>query len=727
MDQQTAYQHHCAGRYADAAAIYQSLLNQNPDNVAVLHLFGVLHQQSGYPERSVELIGRAISLRADVAMFHANQGESYRSLKQYDRAAECCRTALLLQPHYPEVVHNLGLVLHEQGRDAEAVEMFDLAINQRPDFANAHNSCGTSLRALRKSAEALDAFRTAVRLDPQLALARANLGQMLVDQDDAAEGLAQCQEAVRLQPDLPAAHNNLGNALRALKRWDSARVAYTEAIRLDPSLAVAHASLGLTLQFEGEMERALPYFYRATELSPDEPLVFQHLAFALAVAEDWESAVPCCEQWVRLVPQSADAHCELGWSYQSAELPVQAAAAYRRAIDLQPDHRDAWLNLGMLQEEQGALAEAEATYRQAEVLIPDSPMPLACRAALVRGRLSDAERDRLRFQLYGPLSQLPRMQCLFALAQVADARGDYAEAAACLAPANEFAQQRRRNVGQFYDRDKHSRYVDRLIGSFSSDLFARLGDVGDESRQPIFVFGMPRSGTTLVEHVLASHPQVHGAGELLLARRALESLPVVSQKSADLAECLAALDPPGVWRLAQSYQAGVRKLLDRQKFDATPMRVVDKLPDNYLYLGLIALMFPKATLIHLRRDIRDVAVSCWLTRFRSIRWADTQEDLARRCQDYHRLMEYWKSVIPGTIHEVRYEDLVNNFEHEARRLVAASGLNWDPACLQFHQTERPVRTASVTQVRQPVYRKSLARWKSYEPYLSSLFEQLPDV
>ncbi len=318
-----------------------------------------------------------------------------------------------------------------------------------------------------------------------------------------------------------------------------------------------------------------------------------------------------------------------------------------------------------------------------------------------------------------------RLKSLFALAQVADARGDHAEAAACLGPANALAQQQRKSCGQVYNPDNHSLYVDQIISGFTPALFERLGDVGDEREQPVFVFGMPRSGTTLVEQVLASHSLVHGAGELPLIRRAMDSLPSVTRSPENLETSLLALDDAGVRQLARAYRIGVQTVLDRQGCETDPARVVDKLPDNYLYLGLISLMFPRATLIHLRRDLRDVAVSCWMTHFQSIRWADDPEHLARRCQDYRRLMEHWRAVLPRPIHEVGYEPMVNDFEPEARRLVAACGLNWEPACLQFHRTPRTVRTASVSQVRQPLYRKSLARWKAYEPYLASLFDLIP--
>jgi hypothetical protein len=190
-----------------------------------------------------------------------------------------------------------------------------------------------------------------------------------------------------------------------------------------------------------------------------------------------------------------------------------------------------------------------------------------------------------------------------------------------------------------------------------------------------------------------------------------------------------ALDAAAVQKLAETYRDGVREVLARpEAADKGPgaARVVDKMPDNYLHLGLIALLFPRATVIHVRRDPRDVALSCWMTSFRVIPWADDVDHLARRCREHQRIMEHWRRVLPRPIHEVQYEELVANFEPEARRLVAACGLEWEPACLQFHQTSRPVRTASVTQVRQPLYRKSAGRWRAYETHLASLFQKLVD-
>jgi tetratricopeptide (TPR) repeat protein len=725
-DLMTAWEWHQTGRYAEAARAYQALLDRDPEDVDVLHLFGVMHHQCGYSARAAELTGRAIALRPDVAAYHANLGEIQRALGQREQAAASCRAALRLRPDYPEALNNLGLALYELGLKEEAVAQYDAALALRPDFAMAQNNRGNALRALGKTSEAIEALRAAVALDATLALAHANLGQLLADGGQRLEGLAHCREAVRHQPDLAAAHNNLGNILRALERWSEAEAAYAEAVRLAPDLGVAHANLGLTLQQQGKPAAALPHLRRAAELAPEDAEACQQLASAHGLNEDWAAAILCCERRVALKPQDADAHNDLGWAYQSDGRPGEAEASYRRALELAPDHLDARLNLGSLHEELGAMAEAEACYREAEVRHPRSPLPLARRAVLLRGRLPEADRDRLRFDMYGPIAPLVRLNLLFALAHVADARGEHAEAAACLEPANALARDLRKSRGQTYDAGEHSQYVDRLIAAFTPELFERLAGAGDQTTRPVFVFGMPRSGTTLVEQVLASHSQVFGAGELTLARQSLNALPATVERPEDMAACLEALDAAALAKLARGYQVGVDALLHQEIGPDAPTRVVDKMPDNYLYLGLLTLLFPRATFIHVQRDVRDVAMSCWMTHFRSIGWADDLDSLARRVGDYRRLMAHWQAVLPGPVHQVRYEQLVDDFEAEARRLVAACGLDWEPACLGFHQTARPVRTASVTQVRQPLYRRALGRWKAYEPYLGTWFARLQD-
>jgi hypothetical protein len=313
----------------------------------------------------------------------------------------------------------------------------------------------------------------------------------------------------------------------------------------------------------------------------------------------------------------------------------------------------------------------------------------------------------------------PRARLLFALGHVLDARGEHARAARCLREANALDLAR---GARAFRPDAYEHSIGELIDAFGPDFFGRVAGAGLDTRQPVFLVGLPRSGTTLLEQILASHPRVHGAGELTLAGRAFESLTRVPGRTArsTVREILPRVGPDAIRHLARSYFDRLHVLAD-----GGAERIVDKLPENYLYLGLIVALFPKATVIHCRRDLRDVALSCWMVDFQEIAWASDPGHIAANFRAYLRLMEHWRAVLPATIHEVDYEETVADLEGVARRLLAAMGLDWDPACLEFHRNGRPVRTRSVTQVRQPLHRRSVGRWRQYERELADLFAALP--
>jgi tetratricopeptide (TPR) repeat protein len=560
-----------------------------------------------------------------------------------------------------------------------------------------------------------------VELAPEYPPARTNLGQFLLDRGQPEEALTHCQAAVRLQPDLAAAHHNLGNALRALGRLVDARSAFLEAIRLDASLAISHAHLGLVLQQDGEFDDALVWLKQAIELEPANPDFREYLADLYMEREESALAIPCWEQVLALQPNRPSAHSGLGWALHEEGRSTEAAQHYREALRLKPDFAAARMSMGGLHEENGELTEAETAFRESLQLQPTFALPHARLATLLRGKLPDADLAVLEARLADPkLADGPRARLLVALAHVYDGRGDFDRAAECLKRGNALSAEMNRKLKREYSPAEHERFVDRLVSVFGLEFFARTQGAGLDTRRPVFIFGLPRSGTTLVEQVLASHSRVYGAGELRLARQTFEAIPSVLGRSDAPVLCVPDLDHSALRRLAERHLAGLPKP-DTRPAD----HVVDKMPDNYLYLGLLAALFPQATYIHCRRDLRDIAVSCWMTDFRSIRWANDPEHIASRFQQYRRLMQHWQSALAVPIREVVYEQLIDDFESESRRLLGACGLEWEPACGRFHETARPVRTASVTQVRQPLYRRGLARWKHYEVSLVDLFARLP--
>jgi tetratricopeptide (TPR) repeat protein len=675
------------GALGEAAALFEKVLAADPAHPVALHLLGVVSTQQGEPRRAIELIGRALVLRPNGAAMHVNMGEAYRQLGELLRAAGCCRTALRLRPDFPEALNTLGLVRREQGRLDQA----------------------------------LDLFRRAVELAPDSVPPRTNLSLVLMDLGRAEESLAFCEEAVGRQPDVALLHHNVGNVLRVLDRMLEARASYLEALRLDPELALTHLHLGLTLRREGRFHEALAWYRQTIDLDGRNPFFWEQLAELHGDREEPGEAAACWRRALELAPvERPGPHVGLGWALQDEGRLDEAVAQYQAATQLQPDFAPALLHLGGAHEERGELAEAEAAFRAALRAQPEYPLPHARLATLLRGELPEADRAALEARLADPaLAPGPRARLLFARAHVLDALGEYPGAAESLRQANALARELARGQREYSPAD-HERYAEALRRQFDAAFFARVAGAGLETRRPVFVFGLPRSGTTLIEQVLASHPQVHGAGELRLGRQTFDAIPEAVGAAELPPEAAARLDAAAIRRLAERHleQLGTRD-------GGRAERVADKMPDNYLYLGLLAAMFPRALFIHCRRDLRDIAVSCWMTDFRSIRWANDPAHIAAHFREYRRLMDHWRTVLPVPVVHVDYEETVADLEGVARRLLDACGLPWDPACLEFHRTRRSVRTASVTQVRQPIYTKSVARWKHYEHLLAELFQSLP--
>jgi tetratricopeptide (TPR) repeat protein len=711
---------HQRGELEQAARVYRRLLAEDPMHADAMHLLGVMAIQQGNPSLGVELIGRAVAINPGVAAFHANLAEAHRVLGQLDRAADCCRAALRLQPGWSEAANTLGLILLAQGSPAEAAAQFETALRLRPDSALACNNLGEALRQQGAPAQAAAWFRRALQLDPALAEAHSNLGQLLLREQDPEAALFHSREAVRLRPGSAEALNNLGNALRARGRPVEARACYAEALRLRPDLALTYSNMGQALQQEGKPAEAVGWYEQALRLAPDVARPRFHLGTAFEETEDLVRAGEQYEAAVRLDPQDAEAHNALGWVRHDAGRTNEALHHYREALRLEPGLPAALCNLGLLRLEEGDFAAAEEAYRAALRQRPRHAGVYARLADMLGERLPAADEAAMRQLLADPqVGPAGRRHLHFGLAHVCDARRNYAEAAEHLRQANAFALAERRRRGRGYDPAAHAAFVAGLQAAFNPGFFERVRGLGLDSTRPVFVFGLPRSGTTLTEQILAAHPQAFGIGEQRFGPQDFGALAGPPATDADRFTALGGLDRTAVERIG-------RRHLDRlDGLNVTARRVVDKTTDNYLFLGLLAALFPRARFIHCRRDLRDVAVSCWMAGFRDLPWTNDLGHIATRFQEYHGLMGHWRRVLPVPLLEVDYEETVSDPEGVARRLVSFCGLDWDPACLAFHQNKRPVRSASFVQVRQPVYRHAVARWNNYQFALGELFARLP--
>ena len=556
--------------------------------------------------------------------------------------------------------------------------------------------------------------------DDHPAVIKAKQGVSLLASGRAAEALIHFREALVQSPDSAILHHKLGNALRTLglprespprlisRRFSSHSNRGSPTARESPSLSSSRSSL----------EEALKWQDLAVTIEPRNIDFWAELASLCVMRDETARAVDCRRQILELGPTDpVDARVELGAALQDDGRPDEAMAEYQAALRAYPNSADVHASLGGIHEEFGDLRRAEQEIRTAIQLAPGFAGAYARLATLLRGSLPDDDVGIIEGMLAdSALESQPRARLLFGLAHVLDGRGDFHRAADCARKANALTLESKRSEGMGYRPEEFERWVDRLIGSFDPEFFRRTAGLGLDTRRPVFVFGLPRSGTTLVEQILSSHPRIFGAGERTFGRRSFERMPAILGSDGPPVECLASLDECSIKRLAGEH-LGKLNALDLGRHD----RIVDKLPDNYLYIGLLAAMFPKAVFIHCRRDPRDVAVSCWMSDFRSIRWANDAGQLASRIRQYRRLVEHWGRVFPAPVLTIEYADVVSDLEGVARRLLDACQLEWDPACLEFYRSKRVVRTASVVQVRQPIYTSSLDRWRHYQHDLGDLF------
>jgi tetratricopeptide (TPR) repeat protein len=521
-----------------------------------------------------------------------------------------------------------------------------------------------------------------------------------------------CRQIVAIEPDHADAWHLLGIINAQTGNHQHAVEHIQRALTLKPDWAEAHYNLGAAFKDQGKLDEAVACYRRALKLKPDYAKAHNNLGAAFRDQGKLDEAVACYRRVLELKPDVAEVYDNLGNALKDQGKPDEAVACYRRALELRPDFPEAHNNLGSALEEIGDLRGAEDSFRAALTCNSRFAVAHYNLAALLRGKLPEKDLAAQRQLLEE--TELPDAQRLllhFGLAQVLDARGQYAQAAEHLDRGNSLQLSEWRKSGREYDPREHELLVTRMIEVSTPDFFGRVRGFGLESELPVFVVGLPRSGTTLVEQILASHTQVFGAGEITLVG---DTLAALGGEAANFIEGIGRLDRPTARRLASRHLERLRGL------DRRALRIVDKMPDNYLYLGLLAGLFPRAKLIHCRRDLRDVAVSCWMTRFEEVRWANDQQHMASRFHEYQRLMEHWRKVLPVPLLEVDYEETVADLEGVARKLVAWCGLAWEPACLEFHRAKRAVRTASAVQVRQPVFTTSVGRWKHYGNHFRSI-------
>jgi len=579
-----------------------------------------------------------------------------------------------------------GVQAHRAGRFDEAASRYQSVLDAHPGHADASHLLGLVRHQTGRDDEALALIAAAIRRAPREARYHGNLARILQARGRLAEAEAAARKALAIDPGHLDSLNNLAGILRDVGRLDEAVETLRRALALKPDFAAGHNNLGNLLKDRGDYAGAVAAYHRALALAPDYAEAHFNLSVALGALGDLDAAQASLERVLALRPRDAAAHNNLG-NIQRFRGDLDAArASYRRALALRPDFASARNNLVEFE----TFAPGDPAFALLERLKtrPDLPIHEAINAA-------------------------------FALAKMYADTGDSARAFANWRAGNALRKREAARCGRAFDADAHDRFVDALIATFAPAHFARPTGAADGTAA-VFIVGMPRSCTSLIEQILSCHPAVFGAGERPEIGLAAER--IARAVGADYPAAVEVLDGPALARHGEAYLDGLRSLAPEAR------RITDKMPANFLHLGLIARILPGARVIHCRRDPRDVCLSCFAHDFfQGNEFSNDLDDLARYWRAYRRLMAHWRRVLPLDMLEIRYEDLVADQEGESRRLVEFCGLDWDPACLDFHKARRVVRTSSSVQVRRPIFTGSIGRWRGFATELAPLIEALGDL
>jgi tetratricopeptide (TPR) repeat protein len=496
-----------------------------------------------------------------------------------------------------------------------------------------------------------------------------------------------------------------GNRSMASGAYSEAIAFYQDLIGIAPRHVVGLNNLGAALAKLGRYEEAEAYFFQAIKVEPDLPDAHSNMGSALQLKGQYAGAEQFLRRAIKLNPRHVDARINLGLTLSFVSRMGEARSHFEKALKYQSRSADALSGLAFIAMTEGGFDQARSLLTRALQVNPRLPRALALQAGIRKMSASDnAWLENAEEVADSGIPPAEESELRFAIGKYYDDTQDFKRAFENYKLANDVL----RSIAKPYDREAYKEFVSRMIGTFTQEVVARVNSGASNSVKPVFVVGMPRSGTSLAEQIIASHPSAKGAGELGFWADAM------NEDKARMNE--GPLDESKGKRLAEAYL----RVLEAKSGDA--LRVVDKAPVNSDYLGVIHSVFPGARIIYMQRDPIDTCLSCYFQKFvLSLNYAMDLSDLADHYREHRRLMTHWRAVLPpGTLLDLPYEELVADQEGCTRKILDFLGLEWDERVRNFHETKREVATASFWQVRQKLYKNSLQRWRNYAKYIGPL-------
>ena len=607
----------------------------------------------------------------------------YLHTGRFDQAAEICKRVLAVKPDHDYSLHMLGMIAREAGDKQAARDFFEHSIRVNPRQPAYYNNLGLLLMDLGQNERAVTVFDKALQIKPDIFEILSNKGNALKNMGRLTEASACYEKALPLNPDDPGIHLNLGNLRIKQNRIDAAVTCFKEAVRSRPNLAEAHNNLGN--------------------------------AFLAGLA--YNEAISCYQEAIRLAPDFGEAYFSLGNTLRDDGKYSEAIEWFDKVRQLQPGDEKPYLFLGNSFFNLGEFAKATDYYHKALEIKPDFG-EAARMLSLIRKYVSVEDSDVVSFNAIlerDDLHEHDAMHLHFALGKIYDDCALYRQAFLHYQQGN-----RLHHMRHPWDRENFVASTERTISIFTPDFIKENQQGGSSAELPVFIVGMPRSGTSLVEQIISSHPRARGAGELKKMGALYSTIEKKYDKGASGRENIVSLSPAVLQSSAREYL----EFLTRNISD-NPLRITDKMPYNFLLLGLISILFPKARIIHCQRNPLDNCLSIYFQFFANMTpYAYDPATIGSYYLQDRRLMAHWRQALPANLLDVHYEDIIAAPDDMARKLIDFVGLDWDERCLTFYENSRLVRTASMWQVRQPVYKTSVNRWRNYEEFLGPFKEAL---
>jgi tetratricopeptide (TPR) repeat protein len=706
-----------AGEYAlhTAEQAYRRVLADQPGHFRALCGLAVVRGQLGALDEARDLIGQAVDVAGQSAEDHVVLGTTFIRINDLESAHRQFEMAVARDEGHAEARFHLANVLSGRGNVADAVIQYERVLAIDPDYAEAHQNLGLALQRLGQFEPALPHHQAALAISPKSAAIRVSLGDACRHLGRHDDAIVQYAQALATNPDLTDAHINLGGCFHATGRPEQAIRSYQRALTINPGLADAHYNLGNLYAELDNLDAAIVHYERSIASRPASAEAHNNLANILQKRSRYEEAIAHYKDAIRLKPAYVSAQRNLGDALQAQGSIDGAIVCYRAALAIEARDPTTLNRLASALLVAGRLDEASQAYETA-IDIASENIGLQHNYAAVKP-FADGDRRLARLEeLHAREDQLSDAQRIVLHFTLGKAYADLKDPDRSFRHLNAGNRLKRQHVT--YDERGTLMLMQRIGGAFTRDVLRARSNVGHDSEAPVFVIGMPRSGTSLVEQILASHPRIFGAGEL---NDFVDTMSDVAERRAGAyPDMLAKMSGEDLAELGKTYVERVSRI------GAAKDRIVDKLPSNFLFAGLIHLALPSARIIHVKRNAVDTCVSCY-----SLLFAEDQPfaydlgELGRYYKAYEALMDHWRSVLPPErMLEVRYEDLVEDLEGQARRLVAHCGVEWDKRCLAFHETKRPVHTASLVQVRKSIYASSVGRSRLYGSRLKPLMDAL---